>query len=191
LSVLVIADLLMTCRTRLASTALVVALLAVANARAQDPCAAFTWDVSRERALFASTATTVRAAATSASAPALEADTLYALQLSPQSDVTFALPPGSRKTPTGPVYAGFIRFRAGPAGTYRISADQPVYIDVIAAGSTIPSKDFQGRPGCSAPHKVVEFDLPADTELTLQASGAPSAVARLAVTRTPAFPRTQ
>jgi len=190
----------MTNPTGLPATALVVALLAAAAtatataaaapapapapAQVEDPCAAFTWDVSRERAVFASKATTVTAARSSATAPTLELETLYALQLSPQTDVTFDLPPGSRKAPTGPVYAGFARVKATVAGTYRISADRPVYVDVIAGGSAIPSKAFQGRSGCSAPHKVVEFELPADTVLTLQASGGPSPMARLAVTRT-------
>jgi hypothetical protein len=181
----------MTYRTGLASIARVIALLAATAAHAQDPCAAFTWDVSRERAVFASTATTVTAARSSATAPTLELETLYALRLSPQTEVSFDLPPGSRKTPTGSVYAGFARVRTTVAGNYRISADQPVYVDVIAGGSAIRSKDFQGRAGCSAPHKVVEFDLPADTVLTLQASGAPSATTRLALTRSAAAPPPQ
>ncbi len=152
-------------------------------AQAEDPCAAFTWDVSREHAVFASTAKTVIAGRSATSGPTLEADTLYTLQLSPQTDVTFEFPPSSRKTPTGPVFAGFASFRTSTPGIYRISVDQPLYFDVIGAGNIIPSKDFQGRAGCSAPHKVVEFDLPADTVLTLQASVGASSMARVAVTR--------
>ncbi len=66
-----------------------------------------------------------------------------------------------------------------------MSADQPIWFDVIARGVSVPSKDFQGRAGCSTPHKVVEFELPAGALLTLQASGAVNASARVAVTRAP------
>jgi len=71
------------------------------------------------------------------------------------------------------------------AGNYRISLDAPLWIDVLADAAALPARDFQGRPGCSAPHKIVEFELPGNTPLTLQFSGAQSATVRLAITRSP------
>jgi hypothetical protein len=56
---------------------------------------------------------------------------------------------------------------------------------VIDRGTAIPSRDFQGRPGCHAPHKIVEFELPASTPLTLQFSAGDAAILRVAVLRAP------
>jgi len=61
--------------------------------------------------------------------------------------------------------------------------DQPFWIDVVAGSQLLTSKDFQGVPGCNAPHKIVEFDLPATSDLVLQISGASAAVLRLTLTR--------
>jgi len=59
------------------------------------------------------------------------------------------------------------------------------WVDVLAEGSPIRSQDFQGRRGCDAPHKVVEFVLPAATRLTLQFSGDASSTVRVAISRAP------
>jgi hypothetical protein len=48
------------------------------------------------------------------------------------------------------------------------------------------STDYQGAAGCNAPHKVVQFLLPAAQDLVLQVSGMPSVHARLTVTFAPA-----
>ena len=74
----------------------------------------------------------------------------------------------------------------GTAGVYRISLSQPLWIDVIANGAVVPAKDFQGRPGCDAPHKIVEFVLPARAPITLQFSGGSVPAVKVSVTRSPA-----
>jgi len=153
-------------------------------AAADDPCAAFTWDVHHERELFAAAPQSVAAAAKLAAAPALAAEHLYALQLMQQSQVIFAVPPGKHRSADGP-YAGLARVTVPQAGAYRISLDAPLWVDLLVNGGALTARDFQGRPGCSAPHKVVEFELPANTPLTLQFSGAQSATVKIAVTRTP------
>jgi hypothetical protein len=58
-------------------------------------------------------------------------------------------------------------------------------VDVVVQGTPIPSRDFQGRAGCRAPHKVVEFVLPAATPLTLQFSAGDAATLRVAVLMAP------
>jgi hypothetical protein len=93
----------------------------------------------------------------------------------------YVVPPGKRQLTEGG-YGGLVRFRVAAAGTYRISVDQPFWVDIIVDGAAIRSKDFQGQKGCSAPHKVVEFVLPADKELLLQFGNTAGSHARFTIT---------
>jgi hypothetical protein len=54
----------------------------------------------------------------------------------------------------------------------------------VVNGALVPAKDFQGRPGCDAPHKVVEFTLPSGTAL-LQFSGGASETVKVTISRSP------
>jgi hypothetical protein len=153
--------------------------------RAADPCAGFAWDVDHERTLFATEAKALPAGTAVASSPALSVDRLYQLQMSSQSEVTFAAPPGKKMLIDG-AHAGLAILTVEKSGVYRISLDQSFWLDVVANGALVGSKDFQGRAGCSAPHKIVEFVLPAGAPLTLQFSGATSQTLRVTVTRSPA-----
>jgi hypothetical protein len=149
-----------------------------------DPCGAFKSDVRHERALFASQARPLAAGKTPADAPAVTPDQLYALELHERAAVDFAVPPARARSPGG--YAGLVSLRVRAAGLYRVALDQGFWVDAVAKGVSIQSSDFEGRPGCTAPHKMVEFLLPANTPLTLQFSGGTSPTLRLAVTRAPA-----
>jgi hypothetical protein len=164
--------------------ALVCLCLATAAARADDPCAGFAWDVIHERALFATDAKALPAGKAVASSPALTVDRLYQLQLSSQPEVSFAAPPGKKMLTDG-AYAGLATLIVDKAGVYRVSLDQSFWLDVVANGVLIGSKAFQGRAGCSAPHKIVEFVLPAGAPLTLQFGGATSQTLRVTITRSP------
>jgi hypothetical protein len=156
--------------------------LSAGGALAQDdPCDGFSWNVAHERALFASAPRAAAAGHDAASAPQLEPDRLYQLQLTAAGQVTLALPPGKRPA-SETRYAGLARFSLQHPGSYRVSLDQPAWIDIVADGKMIDSADFQGRAGCQAPHKVVQFSLPAGHELLLQLSGAPSDSVRLTIT---------
>jgi hypothetical protein len=158
--------------------------LAAGGASAQeDPCAKFSWNVEHERSLFAAAPQVIAAGHDAASAPKLAPDRLYELQLAAAGQVTLALPPG-KKTATDSSYAGLARLSLQQPGSYRVSVDQSVWIDIMADGKMIDSADFQGRPGCQAPHKIVQYSLPAGRELLLQLSGAPSAGIRLTITAT-------
>lgn len=152
---------------------------------ADDPCGAFSWDVSHERQLFSQDAQTLAAGRTLAAAPQLALDRVYELELSAQPEVAFAAHPG-RRWPSEATYAGLATLTVPTAGIYRISLDQAAWIDVVANGAPIASRDFQGRPGCSAPHKVVEFALPASTPLTIQFSGGVVSLMKVTLTRAPA-----
>ena len=75
--------------------------------------------------------------------------------------------------------------RTTAAGLYRIALDQPIWVDVVAEGTPVRSRDFQGRSGCSAPHKIVEFVLPAKVALTIQLSSGSGPTVRVAVLAAP------
>jgi hypothetical protein len=148
-----------------------------------DPCAGFTWDVTHERALFNEAPQRVVAAASAQEPPPLATHRLYELSLRPQSQVHFTVAPG--KNPSIEGYAGIATLRLSAPGAYRIALDQSVWVDVVAQGALIRSRDFQGRAGCMAPHKIVEFLLPAQTPLTLQFSAARGSTLKVAVLPAP------
>jgi hypothetical protein len=151
---------------------------------ADDPCAGFKWDVAHERSLFVGKAMTERAGADVTQAPAIEPDHLYELMLTRQDQVHFQAPPG--KAPrTGGTFAGLLRLKVAKPGLYRISVDQPFWIDVASGTELVHSTDYQGAPGCSAPNKIVQYLLPAARDLMVQVSGIQSAQARLTVTFAP------
>jgi len=154
-------------------------------ANADDPCAKFSWDARHERTLSGEVPQLLAAGKAPASSSAVSPDRLYRLQLIPQSQVSFAAPPGKRPSSDG-AYAGLATLSLDKPGSYRISLDQPAWVDVVANGAVIDARDFQGRRGCNAPHKIVAFELPAGTRLTLQFSASTSAALLMAVSRSPA-----
>jgi hypothetical protein len=156
--------------------------LATCTARADGTCEGFTWNVTVERALFDGAPRTARAASIVARAPVLELRAAYALELASQKDVAFAVAPGRRQVPEG-VHAGLAIVKFPHAGRYRVSLDAPAWIDVVVDGKAVSSGAIQGRAGCNAPHKIVEFDVPAGDAL-LQVSAAAADHVRIAITDT-------
>ena len=165
---------------------ILLALFAAARATqaADDPCTAFKWDVARERVLFATAAEAVKAGADVASAPLLIPDRLYELAMLPHQQVTFQVPPGKARHVEG-ASAGLARLRLPTAGEYRIALDQSYWIDVVDGNHLVAAGDFQGRPGCQAPHKIVLYSLPGGDELTLQLSGPAASAVRLTIVPMP------
>jgi hypothetical protein len=154
-------------------------------ALAADPCTSFKWDVSKEHALFSGSSLPLTAGKDVASAPTIAADHLYEIKLMPQDQITFAVPPGKKMLTDG-AYAGIAALKVDTPGAYRVSVDVPFWIDVVADGKLVATKDFQGQQGCAAPHKIVEYELIAAQPLVLQVSGSTKAAVRLTVTRSPA-----
>ena len=163
-------------------------LLVPCFARADDPCATFSWDVAHERALFAGEPQRSSAGQSLPAAPQLAAERLYQLQLQEQSRVNFAAPPGG-KAPGESAYAGLATLTVDASGVYRVALSDAVWVDVLVNGAPLGARDFQGRRGCNAPHKIVVFELPGGTPVTLQLSGARAPVVELVVTRAPAATR--
>jgi hypothetical protein len=163
------------------------ALLAVSSTLMQVPllaaeaCSDFSWNVTRERALFAGPALAVTAGADSGSAPALAPERLYAVQLQPLPQVTFVTAPGkSRAANDG--YAGLATLSIATPGAYRIAVDTPLWIDVVADGGLMNVKAFQGASGCNAPHKILEFEFAVARQVVLQFSATTSARIRVSIT---------
>ena len=121
-----------------------------------------------------------------ATSPTLATDHLYHLQLKAQSEVTFVRQPGKIALNGAQTYAGLARLTLEITGVYRIALDQGLWVDVIANNTIVQTKDFQGAHGCTAPHKIVEFLLPARTPMTLQFSGGRGPAVNVTVTRSPA-----
>jgi len=148
---------------------------------AAETCSGFTWDVTRERALFAGAGSALPVGADTASAPLLVPDRLYALQLQPQAKVTFVTAPGKSR-PVENSYAGVAALKIATPGAYWIAADAALWIDVVADGGLMSSKAFQSSHECSGPRKIVAFDFPVARQLMLQFSGAASASVRVSIT---------
>ncbi|MET0226113.1 MAG: hypothetical protein ABW187_06725 [Dokdonella sp.] len=162
----------------------VTALLLFRQAHADDACSAFKWDMKHEHTLFMHEGHTATVGKDDKSAPMLDMDRLYLITLAPQKTVKFAAPP-SKKAPAASGSAGLVHFRIAKAGQYRVSADVPLWIDLVADGKAIAPVDFSSAHECTAPRKVVLYDLPASQALTVQLSGSSEAQAHITLTPVP------
>ncbi|HTY94254.1 MAG TPA: hypothetical protein VMC02_10225 [Steroidobacteraceae bacterium] len=173
----------MTGAKRAALGALAVGAFIGVPVHAADPCDGFTWNVTHERAVFATPAVAVTAAAAAGAAPVLEVDRLYDISLTPQEKVGFVLAPAKKALADG-AFAGLVTLHIPTAGKYRVSMSEGFWIDVIADGKFAPTDDFTGLRECRAPRKIVQYPLPAG-DLVLQFSNTNSAAVRVTVTAAP------
>jgi len=158
-----------------------------ASAADTDPCTRFTRDVSRELAVMKQTPHAVAAAVKpSADVPQIEPEKLYEVKLADQRTVTFVAKPG-KPTPNESAQAGLVRLRVEKAGRYRVSISSGHWIDIVDGRQLVSSKAFQGQHGCERPHKIVEYELPAGRDLTLQFSGSkdPQVIVAITAVNTP------
>jgi hypothetical protein len=156
----------------------------VTAARADDPCAAFSWNVTHERALFATAAQALTAARDAASAPTIDPDRQYELSLAPREQVHLAAAPARKNHGAETGFAGLVRLHISAPGSYRVSIAAQAWIDVVGDNMLIGSSDFAAAHGCDAPHKIVQYDLQPGTFL-LQLTGATSQHVRVVLTRPP------
>lgn len=159
-------------------------------ALADDECDGFKWDVSKERALFAGAATSLTAGQDAKSAPVVVPGRLYKVTLAPEDQVMLARSAAkagaAAHTPAAGAYAGIATLKIPLAGSYRVAIDGPFWIDVVSDGTPIAAKDFQGQHGCSAPRKIVEFQLSGPQRFVLQLSNAEQQNVLLTITPSPA-----
>jgi hypothetical protein len=150
---------------------------------AADPCDGFTWNVAHERAVFATPAVAVTAAAAAGPTPSLGLDKLYDITLTPQDKVSFVLAPAKKALADG-AFAGMVKLHIPSPGKYRVAMSEGFWIDVIADGKFAPTDDFTGAHECRAPRKIVQYPLPAG-DLILQFSNTNSASVRVTITAAP------
>jgi hypothetical protein len=167
-------------RTRLTLLLACAALAPQAFAHTDQGCATFTWDVSRELAAMRAPATPVNAAPKT-NGQALALGTHYSATLLPQAAVNFVVPPARQRKADEPM-AGLLSFNTGKSGRYRVSLTSSHWIDLLNGATVLDSTGHEGRGGCELLHKVVEFELPANTSVTLQLSGNDDAVVGIIVT---------
>jgi hypothetical protein len=154
-------------------------------ALADNDCMDFKWDVSKERTLFAQAPVELTAGKDPKSAPGIAPNRLYKLRLAVQDRVVFSTTPGKNTTAT-PAFAGLATLRIETPGSYRIALDVPLWIDVVSNGNLLHPTDYQGQHACSAPHKIVVFDLAGTQPVILQFSNAFQDDVLLTVTAAPA-----
>jgi hypothetical protein len=159
-------------------------LASAVTARADEGCLDFKWDVSKERALFAGAPAALKSGHDPASAPIVIPNRLYTLRLAAQDQVAFSASP-AKKPSASPAYAGLATLKIAAPGSYRVSVDVPVWIDLVSQGTLVAAKDFQGQHACSAPHKIVEFELAGTQPFVLQFSNAAAGSITLTVTASP------
>ena len=159
---------------------LVLAIASTAFGQETDGCAHFSWDVSHELAVMKQAAAAVTAASGS-DAPMIQVDKPYELKLTAQAGVKYLVSP-AKPTLSDSAEGGMVRFHTPKAGLYRVSITTGHWIDVVDGDHLVKSKDFQDSRGCTRPHKIVEFELPGNKDLTLQLSGGTEATITVAIT---------
>ena len=163
-------------------------LVTSALADEADGCKKFAWDVSHEVAVMKQTPAPVTAGIKpGAQAPEVKLDKPYELKLSPQAGVTYSAQP-MKPTLDDSSRGGLVRFHTGKAGLYRVALTTGHWVDVVDGDTPIKSKDFSGSRECPRPHKIVEFELPANKDLVLQFSGSTDPTVIASVTPVAASP---
>ena len=110
-------------------------------------CAAFKWPVDKERAAFESGDLQKLSSGTSKGP---WGEQVFALELKPAKDVTFAAPT--------------------EAGPYQITISNPSWIELVQNGAALKNVDHSGAKGCDGVGKSIRFNIGA-APVTLQVSG--------------------
>lgn len=135
-------------------------------AQSSDACHQFKWPVDRELTSFAADLPPIRSGA---AAPGLV--TGIDLQMQPQEEITYMVPP-ARKPKSAPAFGAEITGTVLKAGTYQVTLSADAWVDVAQGGVTLRSTDFSGKMGCSTVRKSVKFSL-VPGPMTLAVSDSP------------------
>lgn len=147
----------------------------------QGGCGDYSADLHLEMKLMSGRLTSVTASREATRPPRIRPGAAYSVHLLPQEQVHFMLPPGQNRNGAGRS-AGMLSLRDLPAGNWRISTDNPVWIDVVASGRIVNSSSFEMKMGCTTILKTVVYALRDKTPLLIQVNGATQQSVRLLVT---------
>ena len=146
-------------------------------------CGAYEYDISKEMALLTEPGTVIEAAASmKTSDAALESGRTYRVALKGQGQVQLAVEPRRHVLEEG-AYAGMVSFKVPADGTWRVSLSKETWAEVVAPdGAAVKSSRFQGREGCPAIRKFVDFPLLGGVIYVLQLSGGTDAEMNVVIT---------
>ena len=102
------------------------------------------------------------------------------LTLLPSRQVKLQVAP--RREPAPDSFAGVLKLRVPRSGSYRLSASQRLWIEIVGSTGVVKSSRFAMQAGCEALRKSVAFPLEADTDYWVELSGSPTTDPVLLVT---------
>jgi len=145
-------------------------------------CDNFAWDLSQEFKVWSGEPLPVSASVSPDATSPAQLDRKLDVALHPHGNVRFLAPPETNRGGPGK-YSGLLEFTLPSAGTYRISASNGLWIDVVHNDRLIPSKAFEMQTECRSVFKSVAYEFPANAKLKLQLNGSASRNVFIAITR--------
>jgi hypothetical protein len=145
-------------------------------------CDDYAWDMTREMFLLGTAPIAVAALkARAEDARFTPLDRRLQVSLHPAGEVTLLMPPG-RAHDAAASHAGLMRLYVPRTGTYRISSDQRLWIDVVGPDGAVKSSKFAMQTGCAKLVKSVAFRLDPEIGYWVQLTGSPVREPMLLVT---------
>jgi hypothetical protein len=137
----------------------------------QGGCGKFEWDMAKElKVLERARADVAALRAKAETAPAsIPLDQALRASLAAEKDVTLLVPPRRPSMPES--FAGLFALRVPKAGTYRVSSNQRLWIEVVGPEGTVPTARFTMQADCEALRKSVAFALQPGKDYWIQYSG--------------------
>jgi hypothetical protein len=140
---------------------------------ASGSCDAYEWDMNREMFLMNTAPIAVAALkARAADARFTPLDRRLLVHLHPTGEVALLAPPG-RAHDAATSHAGLLSLYVPRSGTYRISSDQRLWIDVVGPDGVVKSSRFAMQTGCAKLVKSVAFRLDPEIGYWIQLTGSP------------------
>ena len=136
-------------------------------------CDDYEWDMNREMSLLGSAPIAVTALKVRAEdARFTPLDRRLQVSLHPAGEVALLAPPG-RTHDAAASHAGLMVLYVPRTGTYRISSDQRLWIDVVGPDGPVKSSKFAMQTGCAKLVKSVAFRLDPEIGYWMQLTGSP------------------
>jgi len=162
-------------------------LIFISSAWAHEPgkdqgnCDSYPWDMNREWSLYLTDAIPWKALAqTEPEARYMPMDRRVDFQLLPSDQVKLVVP--ADKAPKAGTHAGLAPLRVPFPKRYRISANKPVWVEVLGPNGPVASTKFAAAMGCDKLVKSVIFKLDIETDYWLQVTGADLAQVDMLIT---------